>query len=486
MPSSVLDSVAGIALAVSGLGILQRRRPLPGLLLLAAAALWFLGGAGLPLAHRGPLTHALIGYPRARLTTVTQRLVVVVVYAVALGDLLAPSGAGTMICGLAVLAAAAYRIRSTHGIDRLERRTALLCLALMWGVLLVGAGLRAIRVDADGQVLVAYQVAVTLVAVVVLVDLRFGRARRAAVAGLALDLGRTAPRSLRDLLARTLGDPTLSLAYLDADTGRLVGDDGRPVRVDDDLAGRVVTELHDDQGRRVAVLVHDAGVLDDPVLVASVTKLAGMAVTNRRLQAQVADRIREVEASRRRLVFVADAERIRLEAESHAVQDRLERASALLAEQGPDGTALLEQLADGQRAVRDFALGLHPRILRDHGLSAAIQDLASRAPLPVSVAVPDDRFNPDVEAGVYFVCAEALTNVAKYAGASTASVTVTASPDELAVGVSDNGAGGADLLDGSGLTGLIDRLDVLGGRLEVDSPPGRGTTITAVIPLPDQ
>ncbi len=482
----MLDSVAGIALAVSGLGILQRRRPLPGLLLLAAAALWFLGGAGLPLAHRGPLTHALIGYPRARLTTVTQRLVAVVVYAVALGDLLAPSGAGTMICGLAVLAVAAYRIRSSHGIDRLSRRTALLCLALMWGVLLVGAGLRAIRVDADGQVLVAYQVAVTLVAVVVLVDLRFGPARRAAVAGLALDLGRTAPRSLRDLLARTLGDPTLSLAYLDADTGRLVGDDGRPVRVDDDLAGRVVTELHDDQGRRVAVLVHDAGVLDDPVLVASVTKLAGMAVTNRRLQAQVADRIREVEASRRRLLLVGDAERVRLESESHAVQERLERAMALLAEPGPEGTGLSEQVTAGQTAVLDFARGLHPRILRERGLSAAIQDLAAQAPLPVKVTVPEDPFGPEVEAAVYFVCAETLTNVAKYAGAPSAVVTVIVRPGELTLMIRDDGVGGADPRQGSGLSGLADRLDVLGGRLEVDSPPGRGTRITAIIPLPDR
>ncbi len=482
---SAPDAVVALVLAACGLGILRRRRLLPGLLLLAAAVLWAFDGVGpgLALAHRGPLTHALLGYPRARLTTVVERVLVALVYLVVLVNPFVSSDLVTATSGLAVIALAGYRLWSSRGVDRRARATALLCLVLIWGVAEAGAALRFAGVHADAQVLVLYRVTVAAIGVIVVVDLRFGRARRAAVAGLAVDLGRTAPRSLRDLLAETLADPTLVLAYVDPVTGQQADETGRPARLDAIPLGRVATELRDDEGRRVAVLVHDAGVLDDPLLVASVTTLAELAVSNRRLRAEVADRIAEVEASRRRLLSVADAERARLEAQTRDVQERLARAAALIAP-GPGTAILTEQLAAGQAAVQDFARGLHPRTLQDHGLPAAVADLAARAPLPVAVTVPDQRFALEVEAAAYFVCAEALTNIAKYARATTAVITVAIRPGGLVVEVRDDGVGGADPNHGSGLTGLADRLDVQDGHLQVDSPPGQGTTIVATLPLP--
>jgi signal transduction histidine kinase len=494
--SPVLDVVVAIALAVSGLGVLRRNRPLPGLLLLATAVLWAVGGL-YPFAHRGPLTHLLLGYPRGRPVTVAERSGVVLAYVVSLlgprvlGDL------GTVVGGCGIVAVAAWRVRTSHGPDGPARRTALLCLVLVWAVALLAVAVHALSPDAEAPVLVTYQLAVAVVAVVVLVDLRFGRVRRAALAGLAIDLGGAAPRSLRDLLADALSDPGLELAYVDAVTGLPVDAAGLAAPVGDDLpdelAGRAVTELHDEQGRRVAVLVHDRGVLDDPVLIASVTRVAGVAVSNMRMQAEAADRIAQVEASRRRLLTVADEERARLENDTRVVQEHLERAVALLADAGSHETArsddpaedLVVQVVAGQAAVRDFALGLHPRVLRERGLPAALAELAARTPLPITVSAPEARFSTDVEAAVYFVCAEALTNVAKYAQATHADVTVAAGLGELEVRIRDDGTGGADPSTGTGLTGLADRLDMLHGRLEVDSPAGEGTTVSAVVPLAD-
>jgi len=488
--SPVLDVVVGIALALSGVGVLRRSRPLPGLLLLAAAVLWAVGGA-YPFAHRGPLTHLLLGYPRARPVTFAERSGVVLVYLVSLMGPRVLGGTGTVVGGCVVVAVAAWRVRTSHGPDGPARQTALLCIVLVWGVALLAVAVHALSPDAEAPVLVAYQLAVAVVAVVVLVDLRFGRARRAALTGLAIDLGGAAPRSLRDLLADALSDPGLELAYVDAGIGLPVDAAGRPVPLDDDLSGRAVTELHDEQGRRVAVLLHDRGVLDDPVLVASVTRLAGVAVSNMRLQAEAAERIAQVEASRRRLLTVADEERARLENDTRAVQERLDRAVALLAGRGSDEDAhsvgleedLVGQMVSGRAAVRDFARGLHPRVLTEHGLRAALGELAARSPVPVTVSVPDERFWPDVEAAVYFVCAEALTNVVKYARATHADVAVIVRPGELEVRVRDDGTGGADPSTGTGLTGLADRLDVLHGHLEVDSPVGGRTTVTAVVPV---
>jgi signal transduction histidine kinase len=143
-----------------------------------------------------------------------------------------------------------------------------------------------------------------------------------------------------------------------------------------------------------------------------------------------------------------------------------------------------EELDQALRELRELASGIHPAVLADRGLGAAVQALAERAPLPVYVVteLPDRRLPERVELAAYFVVSEALTNVAKYASATQASVAVTERKGRLAVEVGDDGVGGADLARGTGLRGLADRLAAIDGRFEVDSKPGHGTTVRAVLP----
>ena len=132
--------------------------------------------------------------------------------------------------------------------------------------------------------------------------------------------------------------------------------------------------------------------------------------------------------------------------------------------------------------LRELARGIHPAILTNHGLAAAVEALADRAPVPVEVDVPEARYPPSVESAAYFVVAEALTNVAKYARASAARVTA-AEGGRLRVEIRDNGIGGARSADGSGLAGLQDRVAALDGALTVDSPLDGGTLVRAEIPV---
>jgi signal transduction histidine kinase len=141
------------------------------------------------------------------------------------------------------------------------------------------------------------------------------------------------------------------------------------------------------------------------------------------------------------------------------------------------------ELAAATQELRELARGIHPALLSDRGLVAALEALAQRAPLPVSVVADDGaRAGEAVEAAAYFVVSEALTNVSRHAGARSAEVKVTHRDGWLEVEVSDDGAGGADVAAGSGLRGLVDRVRALGGTLAVDSPPGGGTTLRVSLP----
>jgi signal transduction histidine kinase len=157
--------------------------------------------------------------------------------------------------------------------------------------------------------------------------------------------------------------------------------------------------------------------------------------------------------------------------------DATSEAATLLDESSAELQGSLDEL-------RELARGLHPAVLIDQGLRAAVRVLASRAPVPVEIAaMPAEPLPPPVEIAVYFLIAEALTNVAKYAGASHATVSATVSGGRVVVEVADDGIGGADVAAGSGLRGLSDRVAALDGRLEVNSPPGGGTRLRAEIPL---
>jgi signal transduction histidine kinase len=207
----------------------------------------------------------------------------------------------------------------------------------------------------------------------------------------------------------------------------------------------------------------------------------------------------ELRRSRARIVEATDAERRRLERDLHdGAQQRLISTTLALRvarshlgpDADPEAVEGLQTAADELRAalveLRELARGIHPAILTEAGLGAAIDSLAGRCPIPVDVTSrPDRRLAPAVEATAYFVVSEALTNVAKYAAASRATVSVTSDGSSLRIVIADDGIGGADPNAGSGLRGLEDRVAAIGGDLLVDSPVGRGTRVVAEIPLAD-
>jgi signal transduction histidine kinase len=318
------------------------------------------------------------------------------------------------------------------------------------------------------------------------------RLARAGVADLAEELGRGVPLGgLRDALARALRDPTLTLAFPAPGGDGFVGPDGQTVAAPDDSERvRAVARL-EREGELLAVLVYDPAIeREDPGRVAAVGSVARLALENERLAAQVRAQLEEVRASRSRIVEAGDAERRRIERDLHdGAQQRLvalamrldqARATSVGAADLIDATTL--ELLAAIREVRDLARGVHPPILTDAGLGAAVEALAERTPFPVTILATDERFSPEVEAAAYFVVAEGLTNVARYAEASGATVELRRADGRLVVRVSDDGRGGASPESGSGLRGLADRLAAVGGDLTVTSEPGSGTTLLATLP----
>ena len=209
----------------------------------------------------------------------------------------------------------------------------------------------------------------------------------------------------------------------------------------------------------------------------------------------MAARVAQLQDSRARIIAAADAERRRLERDLHdGAQQRLVSLSMQLGlakrrlAKGEEVGDLIEAADVELRAaiieLRDLARGIHPAVLTDRGLAAALRDIATRATVPVELgALPDERLPGPVEAAAFFTVSEALTNVARYAQAGVAHVDVRTVDGQLAIEVADDGIGGAEAGEGSGLRGLADRLGALGGELLVSSPPGEGTRLSATIPL---
>jgi signal transduction histidine kinase len=204
-------------------------------------------------------------------------------------------------------------------------------------------------------------------------------------------------------------------------------------------------------------------------------------------------RAAELEASRARIVEAADAARARLERDLHdGAQQRLVLASLTLTRAvseaaGTPAERLVREAADQVREalaeLRELARGIHPATLTERGLKPALEALAARSPVPVELSVPEQRFAPGVEAALYFTAAEALTNVAKYARATRATVRVEHRDRMVVAEIADDGVGGATPRAGTGLRGLADRLAAAGGTLETHSPPGGGTRLRAHVPV---
>lgn len=325
----------------------------------------------------------------------------------------------------------------------------------------------------------------------------FLRARlaRGHVGQLVVELGDVPPGgALRDAIARALGDPSVEIAYSVAERGGYVDSHGLAVELPTGGGHRVMT-LIERSGRPIGALIHDIALRDDPTHVDAVCAAAGLALENERLHAEVLARLEEVRASRTRIVEAGDVARRRVERNLHdGAQQRLVSLSIAVgmarSKLGPeqaDVEGLLcqatEEAAGAIRELRELARGLHPAILSEVGLVAAVESAAERSPVPVHVnASTNGALSASIEAAAYYVVAESLTNVAKYAKATSVQVRIDHDGDRLRVEVTDDGIGGALVRPGSGLEGLADRVAALEGRLEVQSTPESGTRVTAELP----
>jgi signal transduction histidine kinase len=399
------------------------------------------------------------------------------------------SVAGLACVAVAVVVAARWRAAS-----RPRRRALLPSIAGSAALLLFAALLTNDLVTGSRSQTVLWLAICSLVSVpaAFLFGLLRSRLARGGLADLFRDLKATRGVDLQDALAKTLGDPSLIVAYRLPGSLGYADVDGRPVLVPPVAADRSTAKVESD-GVELAALVYDSSLDDDPELIEAVRAAAGMALENERLHAEAATRLAEVQASRERIVAASDAERRRLERNLHdGAQQRLVALSLQLrlleGRVGDDPSAqelvssASTQLAQSLAELRELARGIHPAVL-NHGLEAALDSLAARSTVPTTVTYEGDGPLPEpVELAAYFVASEALANVAKYAHATSARVRFSHAGRRAVIEIADDGVGGADDSSGSGLRGLADRVEALDGHLRVVSPPGAGTVVVAELP----
>ena len=397
-----------------------------------------------------------------------------------------------LLAGVAVLAD-----RQRHGGRPRRPPIALLLDSFALGLLLVAVLFVAGAFEAFGPAFRPVQRATLLVIgvspIVFLIGLLDARLARSAVGGLMVELrANLAPADLRDALARALRDTSLTLAYWLPDFQKYADLDGRPVVVPS-RDGRATTLIEHD-GAHVAALLHDSALDDEPDLLDGVTAAAGIALENARLHAELRARLEELRGSRARVIAEGQKERQRLERNLHdGAQQRLIALSLDLSRLeerlggDPEAQARLDQarqeIALSLEELRDVARGIHPAVLSGHGLEVALESMVAQASVPVRLVVElDGRLQEPLEVAAYYVVSESLANVGKHAQATSATVEVAKGPDQIVVEVVDNGIGGADTERGSGIRGLADRVEALGGRLLIWTPSGGGTRVRAEIP----
>jgi signal transduction histidine kinase len=463
--------------------------------------------------------HVFLAFPDGRLDGRFERLLVGVAYATAVGLMLvrgalgefgdryllrvadAPEAATTVrsvqlltvcawcLAGIGVLAA------RRHDDGRPRRRSVALlvdsfAVGLVMIILLLVSGEFAWA--AFETIRRATFFVIGLAAVGFLVGLLDVRLARSAVGDLLLELrADPPPGQLRDALAHTLRDPSLKLAYWLPDYGAYGDLDGAPVDVPEDGPGTTLIERN---GRRVAALIHDPALSDEPELLEAVSAAAGFALENARLQAELRARLEELQGSRGRIIEAGQRERQRLERNLHdGAQQRLVGLSlslGLLDGELSDDPAAKARLAQARQEVsaslqelRDLARGIHPAVVSGHGLAVALESLAARGPVPVGLDVElDERLPETLEVAAYYVVSESLANIGKHAHATSARIAVARADGQVVVEVVDDGVGGADAERGSGLRGLADRVETLGGHLRVWTPRGGGTRVRAEFP----
>jgi signal transduction histidine kinase len=495
LADGVADVGTGAVLVAAGLVTWARARDTrTGPLLVLTGAAWLAGDlvGVLALAHRGPLVHVLVTFPTGRARARLVLVVVALAYVAGLVPAVARDPWTTVVLVGVVVCTTAWRWRAAQGVERRALLVPVVGAVLVGAPVTLSAVVRLTGTDADSLAAWTYESAIVITAVILATELLSRRSVRAAATGLVVDLADwQEPRALRDALSRTVGDPDLAVAYRVDESW--VDEVGQPVLLPlaDETERRTVTFV-DDGGAPVAAIVHDPAALRDTTLAQSVGAAVRLVLANVRLQTEDAARTREVAASRRRLVETGDEQRRRLREQLRAGPERKlaevsRELTAIAASRNGSMRHGIVDLVDALDAacadLARFAQGVHPRSLTEQGLRAALGELAAQSAVPFRLDVPADRFPPPQEAAAYFVCSEALANVAKHADASGVSIEVAHAGPRLVVRVADDGRGGADPAHGSGLRGLMDRVEALGGRLAISSPAGAGTLVVAELPL---
>jgi signal transduction histidine kinase len=548
--AGLTELAAGWAVIGAGFYVWRRRGNRSGLLLAAAGVAWFFPewdnpGVGAAVAFTFGLVtyalapavvaHAVLAYPPGRLSSPLERLALTVAYADAaliLGLVPAlffsPPEQGCSLCPPNLLLADAqpglFGSLNRWGIRLGLVWTIAIAALCVWRLTRPGAPLRRaaapVLVGGAAYLLLAWSdfahslprgllgtdqfeyrlwlaqaAALCAIGLGVAWSWLLARRARSAMAALVVELGQSpAPGGLREVLARSLGDPGLEVAYPLGDPGRLVDATGTTV----DPAsreGRAVTPLA--RGREtVALLSHRPGLLDNPAIVDEVVAATRLAVDNERLQAEVLAQFQELRASRARVVTTGDAERRRLERDLHdGAQQRLVGLSLALrlarAQPGagadPDLREVLDRADERLRAaigeLRELAHGIYPAVLADDGLAAAVEALAEHTPIPLTIThMPQERLPGPVEGAAYFLIAETTGHIATLAAASGVTVDVRHHGNRLVVEVTENGAGKPEPGLDARLTGLADRVGALDGQLRVEHAAGGGITIRAEMP----
>jgi signal transduction histidine kinase len=482
------DLVVGLTFVGGGLLAWRRSRAV-ATLLIAAGFAWFAGNLD-PIAvawHRGPVLHLLLSCPAWRPRARVDTIAIGIGYAASIVPAVWWNEAVLVALAVVLLVLLVLAYMRAEQRDRRFRVTAMWAGIALAGVTIAGSVARQAWPGGAAVLpaLLAYEVALILVTVGFVAVLR--RTVTPVVMDLVVDLEHARSGTLRDALAQLLHDPQLEIGYWSTRERSYLDVRGAAVAVPTG-PDRMTTHVRRGEAP-LAVLVHDRAVLADPALadaVATATRLAG---DNAALQAGVREQLAELSASRRRLLVAADEQRRRLAQRLRAGPvHRLASLGDALAEvkagvRDPHLVRAREHVADTLVAVDELARGLHPVELAN-GLAVALAGLAERSPVPIRLTVTNDRFPPEHEVAVWFTCVEAVTNATKHAEPTLVTISVRQQMGLLTASIADDGRGGANPV-GTGLRGLADRLDALGGRLTIDSAPGRGTVLTAELPLPE-
>ena len=333
------------------------------------------------------------------------------------------------------------------------------------------------------MVQVLTSLAMGLAPVVFLIGLLDMRLARTDIGGLLVELDRDPTLDLQAPLARALHDPSLELAYWLPDQDSWADQDGLPIALPERDQRRSIRLIYRN-GEPIAALFFDPALDDEEELLDAVLAAAGIALENGRLRAELRAKLQELQSSRVRALEAGRRERQRLERNLHdGAQQRLVGISIELGSLENRLTAdpqLRQRLARTREEVsasldqlRDIARGIYPAVLSGHGLAVALESLTAGAAVPVSLRVElTERLPEPVEVAAYYIVSEALANIGKHAHADTATVRVDREADRLVVEVVDDGIGGASIYGGSGLRGLRDRAEVLGGEV-LHHQPGR-------------